>query len=288
MQRKFTRKLLIFINSFNSGHYVKHALQLINQIHRELNYGGIKFSIFCVFGGCSRYEVCCYDKTTFVSIPQNLSDHNIYSGIHHVRALLPKKATCVMLHDTCAVRQGCFRKMMMRLSRFDLQGFVFGHALGLYNIGVCDVQFAIENSKNWIGVTHLEKNISIQLEHSRSFVEIQNKKIHGLRYFSNKTLNRANSKEGVQDFMELDFHSIVPFQEDGQQAKTKHAVFIGSLGIYKFTHAPGSYMLPIWIGEYAPTSEDEYADLSKNVHVRQHDWVRALISYTPTKITIED
>ena len=289
MQRKFTRHLIICINSFNSSRYVRYALELINQINLELGYGGVKFSILCVFGGCSTYKVCSFDKTTYVSIPQNLPDHNIYMGIHycHSLSMLPKRATCVMLHDTSMVKQGCFRKMMMKLSRLDLSGWVFGHPLGLYNIGVCDVQFAIDNSKNWIGITHLDKETSIRLEHSRSFVEVQNKQIPGLRSFSNYTLSQANSEEGVKDINELDSHSIVPFREDGQ-TKTKHVVFIGALGIYKFTHAPGSFLLPIWVGPYAPKNEDEFAALSQNVHVQQNEWVRALIPYKATKICEED
>jgi len=286
--RKLTRHLLICINSFNSSRYVRYALELMNQINLELKYGGVKFSILCVFGGCSDYELCSLDNTTYVSIPHNLSDHNIYAGInycHHVHAL-PKKATCVMLHDTCMVKPGCFRKMMMKLSRFDLKGFVFGHSLGLYNMGVCDVQFAIDNSKNWIGITHLDKQTSINLEHSRGFVEVQNKQIPGLRSFSNYTLSQANAEYGVKDFNELDSHCICPFREDGM--KHKHAVFIGALGIYKFTHAPGSFLLPIWVNEYAPKSEEEFAALSQNPHVQHHEWVRALVPYVPKKITCED
>ena len=128
MQRKLTRHLLICINSFNSSRYVRYALELINQINLELGYGGVKFSILCVFGGCSTYTVCSFDKTTYVSIPQNLSDHNVYMGISycHSLSMLPSRATCVMLHDTSMVKQGCFRKMMMKLSRLDLSGWVFG------------------------------------------------------------------------------------------------------------------------------------------------------------------
>lgn len=290
MQRKFTRHLLICINSFNSSRYVRHALELINQINLELSYGGVKFSILCVFGGCSTYKVCSFDTTTYVSIPQNLSDHNIYAGINHCHTLsmLPKKATtCVMLHDTCTVKQGCFRKMMMKLSRLDLSGWVFGHTLGLYNIGACDMKFAIDNSKNWIGITHLDKETSIRLEHSRGSVEVQNKQIPGLRSFSNYTLSQANTEEGVNDLNELDFHSIVSLHEGGQ-TKTKHVVFIGSLGIYKFTHAPGSFLLPIWVGPYAPKNEEEFNALSNNVHIQQNEWVRALVSYVPKKIMFED
>ena len=289
MQGKFTRHLLICINSFNSSRYVRYALALINQINVELGYGGVKFSILCVFGGCSTYNVCSFDKTTYVSIPQNLSDHNIYMGINycHSLSMLPQKATCVMLHDTSMVKQGCFRKMMMKLSRYDLKGWVFGHALGLYNIGVCDVQFAIDNSKNWIGITHLDKETSIRLEQSRSFVEVQNKQIPGLRSFSDYTLNQANSKEGVMDFNELDFHSIVPMREDGQ-TKTKHVVFIGALGIYKLFHSPVSFLLPIWVNECAPKNEEEYAALSQNIHVQQNECFRALVPYVSTKIICED
>jgi len=185
------------------------------------------------------------------------------------------------------VKPGCFRKMMIKLSRYDLNQFVFGHALGLYNMGACDVQFAINNSKNWIGITQLDKKTSINLEHSRGFVQVENKQIPGLRSFSNHTLSQANSEQGVKDFNELDFHSIVPMREDAQ-TKTKHVVFIGSLGVYKFSHSPGSFLLPIWVRPYAPKSEDEFAALSQNEHVQQNEWVRALVPYVPTKITCED
>lgn len=165
--------------------------------------------------------------------------------------------------------------------------FVFAHALGLYNIGVCDVQFAIENSKKWVGIRNLDKETSIRLEHSRGEVEIQKKKVFGLRNFTNFTLSQANSEDGVKDFNELDFHSIVAMRED-TQTKTKHVVFIGSLGIYKFTHAPGSFLLPIWVGPYAPKNEEEFAALSNNVHIQQNEWVRALVPYVPAKIMCED
>lgn len=286
MQRKLTRHLFICINSFNSSRYVNYALDLIQQINLELNYGGIKFSILCVFGGCNDYEVCTTNNNTiYVAIPQNLSDHNVYMGInhcHHLR-MLPDQATCVMLHDTCMVKRGCFRKMMMKLSRYDLRGWFFGHALGLYNIGVCDIQFAINNSKNWIGIDYLDKETSIRLEHSRESIKVQNKQVPGLRSVSNQTLNLANSENGVNSFDELDYHSIVPMRQDGE-TKNRHVVFIGSLGVYKFTHSPGSFLLPVWVNEYAPRSEEEYTALSTNVHVKQNEWVRALVPYSPIKI----
>ena len=291
MQRKLTRHLVICINSFNSSRYVKHAMDLIHQINLELNYGGIKFSILCVFGGCSGvYELCTVKNIMYVTIPQNLSDHNVYMGINHCHNLrvLPENATCVMIHDTCMIKQGCFRKMMMKLSRYDLKGWVFGHALGLYNIGVCDIQFAINNSNNWIGIDHLDKQTSIKLEHSREPIQVQNNLVPGLRSFSNKTLNLAHSIDGVHDMNELDYHSIVPMLQNGETKARRHVVFIGSLGIYKFSHSPGSFLLPVWVNEYAPISEEEYTALSHNVHVQQNAWVRALVPFVPTKITCED
>lgn len=287
MQRKLTRHLIICINSFNLGQYVRDALDLITQVLMELNYGGIKFSILCVFGGCSEYKVCTVGLLRYVSIPQNLSDHNIYMGIHYCHASLPTRATCVMLHDTCMAKQGCFRKMMMKLSRYDLNGWVFAHALGLYNIGVCDLQFAIDHSKNWIGIDHLDKQTSIRLEHSRHSIQVQSVQVPGLRSYSNKTLNMANSERGVQHFNEIDYHSIVPIRKHGE-TKTRHVVFIGSLGIYKFTHSPGPFLLPIWVNEYAPKSDAEYEALRDNIHVQQHEWVRALVPYSPTKLKVFD
>lgn len=286
MQRKFTRHLLICINSFNSNRYVKYANDLINQVNLELNYGGVKFTILCVFGGCNTYECFTSQNTMYMCIPQNLSDHNVYMGINKYSYMLPQKATCVMLHDTCMVKKSCFRRMMMRLSRYDIEGWIFGHSLGLYNIGVCNIQFALDNGKQWIGIDHIEKQKSIELEHSRGAIEVKNRQIRGLRSFSNKTLNTANSTDGVGDFNELDYHSIVPLRQNGE--KTKHVVFIGALGVYKLTHAPGSFLLPIWVNEYAPKCDDEYNNMTKNKHVQQHEWVRALVPYVPTKITTED
>ena len=273
---------MICINSFNHFKYVEYALKLITQVKMELNYGGIKFSILCVFGGSSEYNHCTIDNTTYISIPQNLSDHNIYMGINYYHKILPQKATCVMLHDTCMVKQGCFRKMMMKLSRYDIKKeWVFAHALGLYNIGICSIQFAIEHSHNWIGIEHLDKQTSIKLEHSRESIEIQNKFVPGLRSYSNKTLNAAQND--IHDFHEIDYHSIIPIRQMGE-TKTRHVVFIGSLGIYKFTHSPGSFLLPIWVPPYAPATHQEYDALSSNIHVQHNEWVRALVPYIPQKI----
>lgn len=287
MERKFTRHLIICINSFNASTYVQYALELTKNINMELNYGGIKFSILCVFGGCNKYNVCTIKNTTYLTIPQNLSDHNIYMGINYCNNLptkfFPEKATCVMLHDTCTVKQGCFRKMMMKLSRYDIKGWVFAHALGLYNIGVCDLDFAINHSKKWVGINFLDKETSIKLEHSVDTIQIQNHVVPGLRKYSNKTLNSCSSN--VKDFNELDYHSIIPLHAG---TKPRHVVFLGALGIFKFTHSPGPFLLPIWVNNYAPSSEDEYNELSSNVHVDQHKWVRALIPYSGNKIEIED
>lgn len=273
------RHLIICINSFNDSTYSKYALDLINQVKTELN-GRLTFSILCAVGGCESYNIRSLDSTTtYVDIPQNLSDHNIYLGMYYYHSLhgLPERATCVMLHDTCMVKPVCFRNKMMCLNRFDIRGWVFAHALGLYNIGVCDVHFALTHSQKWLGISHLDKATGITLEHSRGSVEVQpNRFVPGLRSYSNKTLSGAdNDKQNIND---VDYHSITPIR--AENGKTRHVVFLGSLGVYKFTHSPGSFTIPIWVNEFAPKSEDEYVALSSNEHVKAHEWVRALVPFS--------
>lgn len=287
MQRKLTRHLIICINSFNFHTYVQHAMKLEEQIRLELGYGGVKFSIFCVFGGCDTYNCCTVQNTTFVSIPQNLSDHNIYQAINYYSNLLPEKATCIMLHDTCTVRQGQFRKKMLKISRYDLQegDWIFAHALGLYNIGICDVKFAIKHSKNWNGINYLDKQTSIQLEHARGHIKIGGKYVPGLRSYSNISLNATNNY--LTEIDSVDFHSIIPIR-DGNTNKTRHIIYLGALGVYKFSHTPGSYLLPIWVNEFSPETQEQFDNLTRNKHVQQHEWIRALIPYVPVRITTED
>ncbi len=287
MQRKLTRHLLICINSFNKNTYVKSALKLVQQVQLELAYGGIKFSILCVFGGCDKYEFCTVQNSTFMSIPQNLSDHNIYRGIAYHADTLPEKATCIMLHDTCQVKTGQFRKMMMKLSRFNIENeWIFAHALGLYNIGICDMNFAKKHAQNWVGIDYLDKNTSYKLEHTRETIDVAGKHVPGLRSYSNKTLNPT--KNNRHNFNDLDFHSIIPFFEEGNTNHHRHVVYLGAIGVYKFTHTPGSYLLPIWVNEFMPSTQTEYDLLSSNVHVKQNEWIRALIPYSPTFLKIDE
>jgi hypothetical protein len=284
--RQLTRHVLVCINSFNTSEYAGRAMSLAQQVHQELRYGGVKYTVVCAFGGCddSRGVMILGKRQVYSTISENLSDHNIFTALSRCQKLLPRVATCVVLHDTCEVRPACFRRAIMRLSRLDVKGWIFAHALGLYNIGVCDLSFALQVARNWQGVTKITKEQSIQLEHTRGAVTVQEKEIPGLRCYSHYTLNAVASSTACID--EVDSHSIMPVT--GQDGRQRHVVYLGALGVYKLSHTPGPFLLPIWVGRFVPGSSTEYDALTDNPHTKSHDWVRALVPHKCPKLTTED
>lgn len=287
--RQLTRHIVICINSFNTAAYAGRALNLAQQVHQELNYGGIKYTVLCAFGGGddSRSVMILGRRQIYTTISENLSDHNIFMAISRCpESMLPGVATCLVIHDTCQIRPSFFRKCVMRLSRLDIKGWIFAHALGLYNIGVCDLCFARQIAQNWSGVTSISKEESIALEHARGSVIVQGKAIPGLRCFSNRTLNAIASSDTTRLRDELDMHSIMPVL--GRDETPRHVVYLGALGVYKFSHTPGSFVLPVWVRPYAPLNSQEYDELTDNPHVTNHQWVRALIPHQSAKLTTED
>lgn len=284
--RKLTRTIVICINSFNSSFYCKNALKLAKSVFDDLNYGGLKFLIVCVFGGCDEFRLMEVPRHYFISIPQNLSDHNAFTGVHHFKHKFPDPSTFLFIHDTCTIKPSVFRKRVMTLSRLNIEGWIFAHALGLYNIGVCDLKFACKFAKSFEGIQKIEKCDSIKLEHDRNQgVNINGKILNGLRTFSNYTLNDVSS--GNNDIDSCDYHSITS-TNFANERKQRHVVFLGKIGVFKFTFSPGSFLLPIWVNEYAPTDSSQFDALTDNVHIRHHEWVRALIPHNTQKILSED
>lgn len=287
--KRLTRHLVVCINSFNDPFYVGEAQRLVRQIHMELSYGGIKYVVFCAFGGCPEARVESFDldgkKTIYSCTRKNLSDHNAFPCLKQAERLLPRAATVVFLHDTCSVCPGAFRRQMVKLSRLDVQKWTFAHSLGLYNMGVCPVAEALAIADQWEPVGTLPKAASIALEHSRTGIEVEGHFVAALRSRSDESLNAVcNTSDGVDG---SDMHSITAVQL-GSSPKPRHVVYMGSLGVYKFSHTPGPYLLPIWVGPYAPSSREEFDALGKNAHVKANEWVRALLPASWRLITTED
>lgn len=286
--RKLTRHLLICVNSFNAVPYVQASLDLIRRIHVELSYGGLKYTVLCTYGGGD--ERChAHANTIFVSLAKNLSDHNSFVGLLRARdaGLLPAatRTTCVFLHDTCAVKPVTFRAKMKHLGRMDVGGWVFAHALGLYNIGVCDLDTALRHAAQWAHISRLDKDVSIALEHTRGVMTVEGMEVRGLRSLSDHTLcGVASQAESVDD---VDSHSIGAIWKFG---KRRHVVYLGALGVFKYSHTPTSFLLPVWVGAFAPRSEVEFDALTDNPVMKQHQlhWARALVPAAVGLLAAED
>lgn len=283
--RKLTRHLLICVNSFNCSEYVSASLNLIQSMNNELCYGGIKYTILCTYGGAEEL-IYNHGNIIYVSHTQNLSDHNSFIGILRARHLLPKsRVTCMFVHDSCTIKPLVFRSKMKKISRLNVEGWVFAHALGLYNIGVCDLNTATKHAKQWTPIQHLDKQVSIALEHTRTTMTIEGHEIKGLRALSNFTLSGV--EPNTDNIDDVDSQSVGAIMKFG---KRRHVVFLSSLGLYKYSHTPSSFLLPIWVGAFSPRSIDDFNRLDSNDLIQQHGlgWARALVPMEPSLITIED
>lgn len=285
MVRKLTRHLLICVNSFNSSEYVRASLSLVKSINSELMYGGIKYTILCTYGGASE---CIYnhENVIYVSHKKNLSDHNSFVGILCAQHLLPNnRITCVFIHDSCTIKSQVFRTKMKKMSRLNIEGWVFAHALGLYNIGVCDLKTAIRHAIQWKPITHIDKQVSIALEHTRNTITIEDHEIRGLRALSNLTLSGVDPNTDSID--DVDSQSVGAIMKFG---KRRHVVYLSSLGLFKYSHTPVTFLLPIWVGGFVPHSNNDFNTLGSDPLIKQHglEWARALVPLESNLITVED
>ena len=84
-------------------------------------------------------------------------------------------------------------------------------------------------------------------------------------------------------------HSIVRIKKNiVNETKYSHVVYLGAIGVYKFYFTSTQFLLPIWVNDYAPNTEQEYNNLSNNVHTKSNEWARALIPHNFEKISVED
>jgi hypothetical protein len=283
--RKLTRHLLICVNSFNLSDYVKASLSLVQSMNAELMYGGIKYTILCTYGGADD-RIYNHGNVIYASHTKNLSDHNSFIGILCAQHVLPNiPITCVFMHDSCTIKSHVFRAKMKRLSRLDINGWAFAHALGLYNIGVCDLNTALTHAMQWKPITHLDKQVSIALEHTRSTMIVETHEVKGLRALSNFTLSAVDpDTENVDDVDSQSVGAILKF------GKRRHVVYLSSLGVFKYSHTPVTFLLPIWVGGFAPHSNDDFNALNSDPVIKQHglEWARALVPLPTNLITVED
>jgi hypothetical protein len=174
---------------------------------------------------------------------------------------------------------------MKRLSRLDINGWVFAHALGLYNIGVCDLNTAVTHAMQWKPITHLDKQVSIALEHTRSTMIVETHEVKGLRALSNFTLSGVDpDTENVDDVDSQSVGAILKF------GKRRHVVYLSSLGMFKYSHTPVTFLLPIWVGGFAPHSDDDFNAMNSDPIIKQHglEWARALVPLPTNLIAVED
>ena len=284
--RKLTRHLLICVNSFNSSNYVRASLNLVKNMNDELMYGGIKYTILCTYGGGADKHIYSHGNVIYASHTKNLSDHNSFIGILCAQHLLPNiRITCIFVHDSCTIKSQVFRSKMKKISRLNIEGWVFAHALGLYNIGVCDLNTAVTHAMQWKPIKHLDKQVSIALEHTRSTMTVQDHEVKGLRTLSNLTLSGVDpNTDNVDDVDSQSIGAILKF------GKRRHVVYLSSLGLFKYSHTPLTFTLPIWVGGFAPHSNDDFNALDSHPIIKRHglEWARALVPLECNLITVED
>ncbi len=274
------KTLVVAINSFNSTYYVLKALALRKEIEEELTGLSVTILIMVVFGGAQNAYCRLMDNHGFFcAIEENLSDYNVFVAVERFASVLPPAFTLVCLHDTCTIKRGVFGVAMRRLTETEIDGWIFAHSLGLYNLGVCDREFALTHARHFDGIVNIPKNKSIQLEHSRDTVTILaadgcTRNVPGLRSFSSTCLNGLLVADG-----NVDLHSIMPVNDDHGD---RHVVYISSFGVFKHSHTPMTYLLPILASNLCPQTQRDYKRLTRsyeNGELSPHEWVRALVPF---------
>tara|TARA_B110000046_G_C12792894_1_gene313841 strand:- start:59 stop:571 length:513 start_codon:yes stop_codon:yes gene_type:complete len=115
--------------------------------------------------------------------------------------------------------------------------WIFAHLYGLYNIGVCTINFALKHAADWEGVHFLPKAVGIALENGKD-VTVSGKHIKSLLSVSEYTL----ASDGC-DVSELDTVSISCTTLKNQK---RFVSYIASIGVYKTFTADSSFTVPVY------------------------------------------
>jgi hypothetical protein len=114
---------------------------------------------------------------------------------------------------------------------------------------------------------------------------VETHEVKGLRALSNFTLSGVDPD--TEDVDDVDSQSIGAILKFG---KRRHVAYLSSLGIFKYSHTPVTFLLPIWVGAFAPHSNDDFNALNAHPTIKQFglDWARALVPLHARRITVED
>lgn len=278
--------LTIIINSFNASPYFGCSLDVAQQIEQALSTLICMPKIVICYGGCGSRALHTIGTRTYVTLEKNLSDYASYVAVKELtsRGIIDEHCKCLLLHDTICVKADAFLHAILDILADSHDGprFQFAHPLGWYNMGVGDAALLAELGALFDRVTHIPKELGYALEHGRQ-VTHENVTLLPLRHFSKITL--AKHRVAVSDLSPpslleqlnaLTFHSLGAIDYCG---KSRVAVYLASLGIYKFTHGPTSYQVPVWADADLPTSVDNWKrQKATNAHWQgSMDWALPLV-----------
>lgn len=228
--------LTVCINSFNDHRYALNACKLADTIISTLQ--GV-FTVLIAFGGCKFQRVFANEHLVVVSVTCNLSDHNIYPALQIAHQVgVTRDGIFLMLHDTCEIRADVFQRRMNVIRTLKLRNeWIFAHLYGLYNIGICDLGFALKRAAVWEGIRYLPKADGISLENGKDII-LMGRCVESLRNVSSYTL----ASDG-HDVSELDTISITHATLHKQK---RFVSYMSSIGVYKTFVANSSFTVPIY------------------------------------------
>lgn len=228
---------VILINSFNSAKYATASIDLATQINN------IGYTTIIVYGGACLFTCSELIRNFWcISIPENLSDNNAFVGFERAfkmgffRENCFREATYILIHDTCKISPN-FQQRLNDLPA--VNGWVFAHSYGLYNIGICDQRFLLTRARDFEQITFLPKDKSIALEQGVT-VNADGVDIPPLLKYSSRTLSKY-----MEPSMEnCDSMSLNAF--GASDDSRRYVSYLGSLGIFKFVGSKVTYFIPIW------------------------------------------
>ena len=266
-------KLWIIINSFNSSFYVNSAVKLSLEITRQLKTMVPQPRVLLVIGGSKKRRVDSLPMFCACRIQQNLSDYGSFVGVHDALEsnVMKKSDRCVLLHDTVWPREDTFFRAMIDIQNTEMYNtpFCFAHPLGWYNLGVGSADFFARMGSQYQNVDILPKELGYKLEHGNT-ISINGAKLSPLREHSIYTIAKHRVSDG--NFGDLTTHSTGAMNIDG---RSRVIVFLPSLGVFKFTHGPTSYQVPIYADTDLPRTEEEWRQLQRKYP--QMNWCMPLI-----------
>ena len=268
--------MIVFcINTFDSEKYITACDRIIMKIH-ELIKDRFQFLILCGVGGCRLCKCYKNNNTIYSCITENLSDHNIYLAVRQcveddgISPLLKREYKYVMIQDTMWPDETRFSQCIYAIENAQISDkFVFAHSLGLYNLGVATLDFLLERANEWNDIDILNKTDGILLETGRYVIlntkTGEKKQMRPLRHFTKHTLsNIMASTDGDLHNSTFLVDSISIGSVTDKWGNNKHYAYIASLGMYKMTHVPETFEVPIWVPPLVATTEEEWMNMWKN------------------------